>query len=326
MSYTKENLQYATKIIADRKQNAEEIQRIRHGKAVAKVPEIAKYEAQLAQTGLAVLKAISMDTGAEEYIEELAEMNGRIQQYIKKSLVDGGFPSDYLDTPYTCRECEDTGFKNGRICSCRRMLLNELALKDLEKVSPAANCRFDNFSLDYYPDTPDPVYGISPREKMAEVLEYCKCYAEDFDAESNSLYLRGATGLGKTHLSLAIANVAVRNGWNVLYGSAQNFFSAMEKDKFSNYNSAETEAKMLEADLLIIDDLGSEFITRFTVNELYNIINTRGNLGKPVIISTNLSDKELEENYSQRITSRIIGNYTSLYFMGRDIRQIKAAE
>lgn len=326
MSYTKENLQYATQVIAERKRNAERTHDVRHREVIEKIPEIAQYEAQLAQTGVAVLKAIDMDGDIDKYIAELAQINGKIQQFIKDALVKGGYPEDYLEIPYTCKTCEDTGFKNGRICSCRKKLLNELSLNDLRKVSPSDVCRFDNFSLDYYPTAPDAVYGISPREKMEEILEYCRCYADDFDEESGSLYMRGATGLGKTHLSLAIGNIVALKGFSVVYGSAQNLFSAMERDKFSNYNSSETEDRLINADLLIIDDLGSEFTTRFTVDKLLNIINTRINLRKPVIISTNLSDKELEEKYDQRITSRIIGNYTPLYFMGRDIRQIKASE
>ncbi len=326
MSYTKENLQYATQVIAERKRNAEKTHDIRHREVIKRIPEIAQYESQLAQTGLALLKAIDMDGDIDKYVADIAEINGRIQQYIKDALVKGGYPADYLETPYTCRICEDTGFKNGRICSCRKMLLNELSINDLRKVSPSDVCRFDNFSLDYYPAAPDEVYGISPREKMEEIFEYCKCYADDFDEDSGSLYMRGATGLGKTHLSLAIGNIVALKGFNVVYGSAQNLFSAMEKDKFSNFNSTETEDRLINADLLIIDDLGSEFTTRFTVDKLLNVINTRINLRKPVIISTNLSDKELEEKYDQRITSRIIGNYTPLYFMGRDIRQIKASE
>ena len=158
---------------------------------------------------------------------------------------------------------------------------------------------------------------------MSEILEYCKCYAEDFSPDSESLYMHGATGLGKTHLSLAIANVVAEKGFRVIYDSAQNLLSSLEKEKFSYSNSGEREKEVLECDLLIIDDLGSEFSTQFTTAAVYNIVNTRNNRSKPVIISTNLTDTELEAKYSQRITSRIIGEYVSLLFIGRDIRQLK---
>ena len=157
---------------------------------------------------------------------------------------------------------------------------------------------------------------------MREIFEYCRCYADDFGKCSDSLFMHGATGLGKTHLSLAIANVVVEKGFEVIYGSAQNLLSSLEREKFGG-GSGEMEKELLDCDLLIIDDLGSEFSTQFTVACIYNIINTRINLGKPVIISTNLTGEELEAKYTQRITSRIIGSYVSLLFIGKDIRQLK---
>ena len=135
--------------------------------------------------------------------------------------------------------------------------------------------------------------------------------------------MHGATGLGKTHLSLAIANEVTKKGFQVVYDTAQNIFSSLEKEKFSYNNSYDRENEILGCDLLIIDDLGSEFITNFTTAALYNIINTRINRSKPVIISTNLTETELEDKYTQRVTSRIIGNYVSLLFLGKDIRQLK---
>jgi len=135
--------------------------------------------------------------------------------------------------------------------------------------------------------------------------------------------MHGATGLGKTHLSLAIANVVAEKGYRVIYDTAHNILSSLEREKFSYSNTGEREKEILDCDLLIIDDLGSEFSTQFTVAAIYNIVNTRINRSKPVIISTNLTEKELEEKYTQRVTSRIIGNYVSLLFIGKDIRQIK---
>jgi len=326
MSYTKENLMYADEVIASRRTKAETERAKRQKEIAAKIPDIPKYEAQMAESGLAVAKAFGMGKDAQKYIEDLADINLKTQEYIRTALVNGGYPADYLDTPYYCKKCGDTGYVGGYFCSCRKELLDRLTLEDLERVSPAGKCTFDNFRLDYYPEEPDATYGISPREKMSEIFEYCKCYAEDFGTDSGSLYMRGETGLGKTHLSLAIANVAARSGFNVVYGSAQNLLSEVEREKFGGNNSGAAENKLLSCDLLIIDDLGSEFATQFTLTVVYNIINTRINTSKPVIISTNLTDRELEAKYTARITSRIIGNYTSLYFMGRDIRQIKSQE
>ena len=134
----------------------------------------------------------------------------------------------------------------------------------------------------------------------------------------------GETGLGKTHLSLAIAAEAINKGFNVIYGSAHYFFSMIERERFgrSTESDGTTESKLLECDLLIIDDLGSEFITQFTVAELYCIINDRMLRGLPTIISSNLDPEELEKHYNNRISSRIIGTYKKIFFTGNDIRLV----
>lgn len=322
MSFTVKNIEAAAQILSDRQKAAENLRSERHREVKAKIPEIAAYEAQLAASGLAVVKAFGMGKDAEEYIKGLSEINLTIQKKIKELLKANGYPENYLETPYTCKKCNDTGFNGAYGCSCRKQLLIDLAIKDLERVSPASRCRFDNFKLDYYSNAIDPKFKISPREQMQIIFEYTKDYSADFDSKSGSLYLCGSTGLGKTHLSLAIANVVVRKGYNVIYDSASNLFTRLEKEKFSNDKSGEAQEEMLNCDLLIIDDLGSEFSTQFTVSELYNILNTRLNLAKPTIISTNLTETELEAKYTQRVTSRIIGNFTPLQFIGRDIRQI----
>lgn len=323
MSYGKETLLKATQILESRRSKAQRIQLAHHMEVTEKIPEIAKYEAKLAETGLAIVKAFGMGKDAEDYIRQLSEINTALQSVIRNTLKENGYPENYLDTPYTCKKCEDTGFIGGYVCECRTELLKSIAKDSLAAVSPSKCCTFENFSLDFYPLPADEATGVSARKRMAEVLEYCKCYAEDFGAESESLYLHGATGLGKTHLSLAIANTVAENGFKVVYDSAQNILSSLEREKFSHNNSGEREKEILDCDLLIIDDLGSEFSTQFTVAAVYNIINTRLNRSKPVIISTNLTKNELEAKYTQRVTSRIIGGYVSLLFLGKDIRQLK---
>ena len=323
MGYSNQTHFKAAHTLEKRRKKAERIQLARKLEISEKIPEITKFEAELAQTGLAVIKGIGMGENAEEYIKQLSEINLAIQENIKKLLTSNGYPEDYLEIPYTCKKCNDTGFVGGYVCECRKELLKETAKEELASVSTSARCSFDNFDITYYPLPVDQNLGISPQSRMKSVMEYCRCYAEDFDGESESLYMHGATGLGKTHLSLAIANVVTENGYDVIYDSAQNIFSSLEREKFSYSGNGEREKELLECDLLIIDDLGSEFVTSFTTSALYNIINTRINRSKPVIISTNLTETELEDKYTQRVTSRIIGNYVSLLFLGKDIRQLK---
>lgn len=323
MSYSKSTLSKAAQILESRKSKAQRIQMARNLEITEKIPMISKYEAQLSETGLAVVKAIGMGSDAKEYIDQLSQLNLSVQESIKKLLKENGYPENYLETPYTCSKCGDNGFVGGYVCECRKDLLKEIAKKELASVSQSDKCSFDNFALDFYREPVDSELGISPRKRMNDILEYCKCYADDFDTESESLYMHGSTGLGKTHLSLAIANVVAEKGYNVIYDTAQNILSSLEREKFSYSNNGEREKEILDCDLLIIDDLGSEFSTQFTVAAVYNIVNTRINRSKPVIISTNLTGNELEAKYSQRVTSRIIGNYVSLRFVGDDIRQLK---
>mgnify|MGYP000798371620 FL=1 len=255
---------------------------------------------------------------AKEYIRKLSEINLAAQTQRSLLLKNAGFPENWLNVRYSCKKCEDKGFVNGIMCDCFKELLKSLEYEKLCSNLPVNNCRFDNFKLDYYPEG----VGTSPRRRMESVLDFCKTYAAEFSQKSSSLLLYGHTGLGKTHLSLAIAGKVVEAGHGVIYSSAQNLFNKLEKEKFGR-SDGNTEENILGCDLLIIDDLGAEFTTQFTVSALYNIVNSRELEGKPTIISTNLTPEQLLSTYSERIASRILNNYTLLRFDGTDIRQIK---
>jgi len=132
----------------------------------------------------------------------------------------------------------------------------------------------------------------------------------------------GATGLGKTHLTTSMAYVIIDKGYDVVYDSAQNIFSAYEAKRFDKNMSVDTD-KFMTCDLLIMDDLGTEVSNAFTVSCLYNIINTRLVAGKATIINTNLSLAEINKRYTDRIGSRIMGEYNIHQFLGSDIRMQK---
>ena len=162
---------------------------------------------------------------------------------------------------------------------------------------------------------------------MAMLFEYTKNYAENFRGKgSQNLILMGGTGLGKTHLSSAVAKRIIERGYDVYYVSAINMFSGFEFAQFGRTSSfvQESPERCLECDLLIVDDLGTELTNQFTVSTLYNLINTRMNLGKTTIISTNLTQSEIRQRYSDRIASRIFGDFYPLFFKGCDVRLQKA--
>lgn len=319
MGFSKDTYDKADREIKRRLNDALSERERRHSEAVEKIPELLVIEDTMAQAGLATIKAVGMGNGGEDFIKKLAEINLDAQAKRRKLLVANGFTEDWLDVRYTCPKCKDKGSAGGYACECYKLLLRSIEYEKLCSKLPVDKCRFDNFKLDYYPDGA----GISPRRRMESVLGYCKAYAEDFSLNSPSLLLYGKTGLGKTHLSLAIAGKAVEAGYGVIYMTAQNLFNRLEREKFGRGDGENTEQSILDCDLLIIDDLGSEFSTQLTVSALYNIVNCRGLEEKPTIISTNLVPDELKNAYSDRIASRILSAYTILQFDGADIRQIK---
>ncbi len=219
-----------------------------------------------------------------------------------------------------CRLCNDTGYVSGKICSCIKDEANRIMAEELSKEMPLNTCSFENFDLNYYPNA-DGEEG-NPRRRMTSILKLCKDYTKNFGAGSPNLLFTGNAGLGKTHLTMAIVSGVVEKGFLPVYGSAENLFAIVEAEKFSGEGRGNYET-MLGCDLLVIDDLGTEMITSFTRSVLYNLINTRILSGKPTVINTNLSMKEIETKYSARVSSRLIGHYDANKFLGQDIRQQK---
>lgn len=322
MAYDETVYQKAKKELENRKIAAENERELRHSNLVLKHPEILEFEKEMAQAGLSLVRAFGQKK-PPEFIQGLKKQSLDAQAKRLEVLRKDGLPDDYLDTPYTCKKCNDTGFVEGMMCDCYKKLLKSTAYANICKTSPIKKSTFEDFSLDFYPNETDS-NGLSPKKHMYDVMNYCYEYAKDFSINSPSLLLYGATGLGKTHLSLAIASYAIDKGYAVIYGSTQNLLNKIEAEHFGRgENKTETLDMLLDCDLLVLDDLGAEFSTQFTVATIYNIINTRMLTQKPIIISTNLNPQELEDKYTQRITSRIIGSYTPLLFCGKDIRQLK---
>lgn len=331
MAYSRELHEKAEAEIKRRKLNAENEATQRKKELTEKYPDFQLIENALSNTGIEIISLLAGYKNAVS-IEELKKRNTELKNERAKLLKALGFPEDYLDIKYTCKKCNDMGYiedydeerkvsYGSRYCECYLDVLKRYAVNELTRSTPLELSNFDEFSLDFYPKTL--IEGESPYNEMASVFNSCKKYAENFDTDSTSLYFYGRTGLGKTHLSLAIANEAIKKGYNVIYGSVINFLNKMEKEKFGRVESAvDTEELLIDADLLILDDLGAEFSTAYTVSALYNVINSRVARGVPTIISSNLSLEELKSRYPESIASRIIGTFATVKFIGKDIRQL----
>lgn len=330
MAYSKEIYQKAAEILESRRKNAEITAEQRMTRLCEEHPEFALIEAQLMETGTLIAKAFAggRKQGAER-LREIREQNARLLAKRAELLKSLSLPEDYTEVKYSCNKCRDTGFIEERddekgvsygthLCTCHKEILRRLAFDGLTKTTPLELSSFEDFDLSYYSKEGSP----SPYSVMSTVFAQCKGYAQNFDTDSVSLFFYGRTGLGKTHLSLAIASEAIKKGYGVLYGSVIGFLNKLEKEKFGRSADEDTENLLIDADLLILDDLGAEFSTAYTTSALYNIINSRICRGLPTIISSNLTLKELRDRYPESIASRIIGNYALVSFAGEDIRQI----
>ncbi len=253
----------------------------------------------------------------EEQANKLKQQMIDIQQNIRQLLVDNGFDADYLQPVYTCDICNDKGFVDGRICSCLKQEIIKQRQNMLTALSPAPQTTFEQFSLDYYPDE-ERENGVNPRSQMAQIFAYCKKYADNFSRSRRSILMLGSSGLGKTHLSCAIADVCLKKGFVVMYASSQSLFEQIESNRFETQDILND---ILSCDLFILDDLGTEYLTPHGLSVLYNIVNTRMLSGAPCIFSTNLtSQKALTGKYGEKIVSRLLGSCDALYFVGDDVR------
>ena len=271
-------------------------------------------ELQLSRTAIDSAKAILSGASAKEKLTELKNKNLALQKELETLLITANLPLDYLNIKYKCADCKDMGYVDGVMCDCLKSLIKKITYKNLNKLSPLSLSTFEAFNTDLYPDK-NSADGVNVKSHMEKIFNFCKNYANTFNKNSENLFLQGATGLGKTHLSLAIANSAINSGYNVIYTSTPNILSKLEKEHFShNFQDEETEKHLIGCDLLILDDMGTEFQTSFSSAMIYNIINSRIMFQKPTIISTNLSVKEIQSAYSKRLVSRIMGNYKRLFF------------
>ena len=215
---------------------------------------------------------------------------------------------------------------DGKLCGCYLSLLSEALYAESGMGQLLRKQTFDAFNLEMYSDAPQKDGKASPRQNMISILRTCRDFVQNFSAHSDSLFLYGGPGLGKTFLSSAIANALLKEGVSVLYQSAGQIVDLLSELRFGkNENEARLLLKeqLLKTDLLIIDDLGTEVINSVTDADIFAVVNSRIMAEKSTIISTNLALRDIERIYSSRMTSRIMGHFKTLYFYGTDIRSMQ---
>ncbi len=311
--YTRENFNKVKEIIDGRRARAISEADAKNLEVAALSEDIRIIDKELSGTGLRLFKIAT--SGGD--ITPIKERNLFLGEQRRKALKSLGLPEDYTEVKFTCPLCSDTGFVGEKMCSCFREMLITENIKSSGMGKLIEKQSFENFDLEKYN------YDTDIYNRAKSNFRDAKKYAESFPNVPPVLLLIGKTGTGKTHISTAIAKTLIERGVEVLYDSAQNIVAAFESDRFkSGYGPYEPKGdKYLECELLILDDLGTEFVNQFTLSCLYNLINTRQNKGLATIISTNLPATEILAKYEDRIYSRIMGcDSKPLLFLGKDNR------
>ena len=291
----------------------------------ARLPVVRQLEAEIAERSVACAKKLL--EGDKSVLDRLKEDLKDLRE--QKSLIirAAGYPDDYLELHYRCPDCRDTGLIDGRKCHCFLQAQMKLlhAQSNLEDVLEREN--FNALSYEYYDDTEIlPQLGITNAAYMRRVVAGCGEVVRDFDKKHDNLLFTGSTGVGKTFLTNCIARELMDDFHSVIYLTASDLFDVFSRNKF-DYDNAEDMKDMyrfiLDCDLLIIDDLGTELNNSFTSSQLFYCINERMNMSRSTIISTNLTLARLRDSYTDRVTSRIMSGYRIIPLYGGDIRLLK---
>ncbi len=290
-----------------------------------RVPEIRELEAEIAGRSVACArKLLEGDQGALEQLrEDLKDLKEQKALLIRAA----GFPDNVLEMQYRCKDCQDTGLINGRKCHCFLQSQMKLlyAQSNLEAVLDRES--FAALSFEYYDDrTVIPQIGMTNAAYMRQVVSWCHAFVDNFGTAHENLLFTGSTGVGKTFLTNCIAGALMERYYSVIYLSASDLFEVFSRNKFDYQPEDEMKDMyryILDCDLLIIDDLGTELNNSFTSSQLFYCINERMNMKRSTIISTNLSVAMLRDSYTDRVTSRLMSSYTVIPLYGGDIRLLK---
>ena len=266
---------------------------------------------------------ISGGTGS---LEELRKQIDTLVERKQELLITNGYSKDYLEPVYTCRDCKDTGYIGNEKCHCLKQAIISQLYKQSNIQELLAKENFQNFSIDLYPeDFIDEKTGRNARQSVTSALKTAKEFIENFDTDFENLFIYGNVGVGKSFLSNCIAKELLSSGHSVMYFSAANFFTVLANTTFKkqDHDAQYAYERILDSDLLVIDDLGTEYTNSFSSSQLFSCINERLLCRKSTIISTNLTLNTLKEQYSERSFSRITSNYKMIKLIGNDLRIVK---
>ena len=284
------------------------------------IPEITKLDADIAS--LSVKRARQLLDGDASALEDLHEQIQALSMQKQQLLQAHGYPANYFQPPYTCPDCQDTGYIGHERCHCLKQAAIDLVYTQSNLKGILEQENFSSFSLDYYDnDIYDDNTRLSSYEAAQNALLQCRRFVDTFDSSFENLLLFGDTGVGKTFLSNCVAKELLDTGHSVIYFSAHHLFDLLAQKTFAkDPQAAESYRNIFDCDLLIIDDLGTELTNHFTASQFFVCLNERIRKEKSTLISTNLQLFDIATIYSERIFSRISNSFTILHLFGKDIR------
>jgi DNA replication protein DnaC len=312
---------------------AEEKISLRRIALAEKNPAIQGIDRRLSENTIAAAKSILLASDPEEAQRLTAALSEKTRALLsekKRLLEENGVPENYLTDAYTCPECKDTGYVGSGKCQCFKLRLIKRRFRSSNLADKLNEENLDTFSSRYYSDKKDQKRGVSPRQNMDGILSDSLAFVENFGRKEQNLLFYGETGLGKTFLCNCIAKALLDRGFTVFYQTAPELFSRLEELRFhrddADVDAASFYETLFESDLLILDDLGAEFMTSVTNSELFRLLNNRLIGKRATIISTNMPPRSFNDVFSDRVTSRLLGHFSVLAFFGDDIRLLKKYE
>lgn len=278
-----------------------------------RIPQLKEIDDALST--LAVSKAKALITSDTETINSLNQKRKQLLDNKQDLMVEYGFPLDYLEPVYDCSDCKDTGYIESKRCHCFNAVLSRELYNQSNIQTILLKENFTSFTYKYYNET--------EKAEMERYVAEAKIFIRDFDTAFTNLLFFGNVGCGKTFLSNCIAKELLDSGHSVIYFTAYQLFDFLSKHTFGKNETLYDDFELndiVDCDLLVLDDLGSEFSNSFTVSQFFMILNERLQRRKSTIISTNLNPQQIFDTYTERSLSRILGSYHIYSFSGRDLR------
>ena len=306
----------------DRQLKRQQLIDTRREEIAAKIPKITELDAQIAS--LSVRRVRQLLDGDASALTDLHDQIQTLSARKQECLQNAGYPADYFQPPYTCPDCQDTGYIGQKRCHCLKQAAIDLVYTQSNLQGILEKENFDTFSYDYYADDIYDNTQLSSLEAARNAVVQCHRFVDTFDDTFENLLLFGDTGVGKTFLSNCVAKELLDTGHSVIYFSAHHLFELLAQKTFTREpQAAESYRNIFDCDLLIIDDLGTELTNTFTTSQFFVCLNERIRKQKSTLISTNLELFDIASIYSERIFSRISNSFIILHLFGNDIRLCK---